>query len=265
MKFITVAFAALVVTTASSPAYGYHGAKSFELSANAGGGGGIFFTGAERWKRYDCAICHVGANGGVSVALTSSPPELLAHGEWQPNRTYEIVVEMLGESRGFQSGANINTFVGEVTGSDGQPRGSFDFDASELATWNGGHVIGARGNPGRTRWSFQFTAPPAGSGRLALDIAMVDGNGANVAPGRASDLLGDGVATAHRVLCEAGIPCRATAPASHAQDDAAVSGCNTSRGGPGALVVALALLLLAYRRQAGGQPGAHASVPPYKR
>jgi hypothetical protein len=245
MSRLTMALsAALLCLTAAGPAHAFHGGKSFELSANAGGGGGIFFTGAARWKRYDCSICHVGSNGGVSIAVTSTPAELITRGEWEPGTTYEIVLELLGESRGFESGANINTFVAEITDQAGNPVGSFDFDASELATWSDGHVIGARGNPDRTRWTFHFTAPPRGTGAIALDIGMVDGNGAGVSPGRASDLHNDGVATAHHTLCEAGAPCPRDAEAPEPSDAPPASGCSASGSSAGWLLPAMTLFLL---------------------
>ncbi len=247
MRLFTTACAGLLLAGLTAPAHAFHLSNSFEVSANEGGGGGIFFTGAARWKRYDCAICHVGKNGGVTVGLTSSPPELFTRGEWEPNRTYEIVVEMLGESRGFASGVNFNTFVAELSDGAGQPLRSFDFDPAELDTWNDGQVIGARGDPDRTRWSFRFTAPSAGAGALSLDIAMVDGNGAGTSSGRASDLRGDGVATAHRSLCEVGAACGSASDEPGEPGDAAVAGCSATSGGASWMFAALLLLLIRRR------------------
>ena len=54
-----IAVIALVIAVTAGSAAAFHPAASFEKSANEGGGGGLYFTGALRGKGYDCAICHV--------------------------------------------------------------------------------------------------------------------------------------------------------------------------------------------------------------
>ena len=56
------------------------------------------------------------------------------------------------------------------------------------------------------QWHFQWQAPPAGTGAVALYLAGVDGDGAGSVEEIATDPLGDDVMTAELSFFEAGHP-----------------------------------------------------------
>jgi len=63
-----------IVVHCTSSAYAFHDARSFETPMVEGGGGGQYFSGSPRWKRYDCSVCHVGGQASCAsrVCLLSS-------------------------------------------------------------------------------------------------------------------------------------------------------------------------------------------------
>lgn len=203
MTRLACAVAAGVMGAWITPAAGFHGGKQFDESANLGGGAGMFFSGAPRWRGWDCAICHVDADGAVELELTSDPPELLREGRYLPGTTYRIDVALTGEHLGGAALTNRNTFVLEIAGADGVPLGGYSqFDTTELATFDGDRVIAAAGLEGRVEWTFHWTAPAAGAGRLALYAGAVDADGARDAILPRTDPLGDDVALRSLALCE---------------------------------------------------------------
>lgn len=242
MRLLSSLVVALVCLGGSSRAAAFHKSGSFERSSNVGGGGGVFFTGAERWKRYDCSICHTDSIGTVSIDLSSSPPELFTEGTWQPGQAYEIVVSLVGERKGLQSASNINTFVAEVSDASGKRFSGFRFDPDELSTWSDGRIIGALDRPSRTQWSFEFQTPSRGAGALSFHVALVDGDGANsLLP--ASNSTNDEVAIAHSVWCEAGTKC--VKPESTA---GGAAGCSTGQGESAGWIYVILQLLWARLR-----------------
>ena len=93
-----------------------------------------------------------------------------------------------------------------------------------------------------TRWTFWFTAPPAGTGPLTLYATAVDGNGGDGTADNDQDVFGDDTVSAMVPIHEAngGGPLDA------------IAGCDVARGRPrgGALGVVLVLFgILARRRR----------------
>ncbi len=261
----TMALAALLVVAAAGQASAFHGGKQFDESANLGGGAGMYFTGAPRWRGWDCTICHVDAGGAIELDLASDPPELLAQGRYTPGATYRIDVRLAGEHLGGGALANRNTFVLEIAGQDGTAYpGYSQFDEAELAVHAGGTVIAAAGLEGREAWTFHWTAPAAGAGRLAIYAGAVDADGARDAVLPRTDPLGDDVAVIATLACEVGAPAcdldldddgaweadeHAAAGARDRSYGCAAAG---SRGAPlGGPLVLLLALLFARRRTAG--------------
>jgi hypothetical protein len=60
---------------------------------------GIYFTGAPRFSGLDCSSCHAGGPQQLGVRLGATPDGLFSTG-YQPGQTYEILVELTGESAG---------------------------------------------------------------------------------------------------------------------------------------------------------------------
>lgn len=247
MRFIAFSSTLLLCLCLAAPALAFHRSSSFGRPATVGGGAEVFFTGAARWKRYDCSICHTQGESTFSIGLSSDPAELIAKGVWQPGQSYQIQVEMQGETLGFQSSSNTNTFLAEIGNNEGYLVSEYEFDANSLAVWNEGQVIGAVDNANQTLWSFRFTAPAAGTGALSLNLAMVDGNGANVM-GAGVDAAGDATASAYLTWCESGVPCMRDEPA---KTTGAALGCSSTQGHTSliALVALLFLLMRAVKKQ----------------
>jgi hypothetical protein len=206
VRRIVIALVSSWLATASAfagEALAYHGGKQFDESANIGGGGGMFFTGSPRWRGWDCTVCHVDADGAIGLELASEPAELLTDGRYLPGVTYRIEVSLVGEHLGGGALTNRNTFVLEIADQAGVSYGGYSqLDENEIATYDGGRVLAAAGAEGRDRWTFHWTAPAAGAGRLALYAGAVDADGARDAVLPRTDPLGDDVAVVALTLCE---------------------------------------------------------------
>jgi hypothetical protein len=206
---VVAAAAAAALAAASTlwtaGAVAFHGGRQFEESANLGGGSGMYFTGARRWRGWDCTICHVDADGAIALELTSQPAELLDDLRYTPGTTYRIDLRLAGEHLGGGALANRNTFVLELADRDGNALSGYSqLDGEEVATYDGGRVVAAAGLEGRDAWTIHWTAPPAGAGRIALHAGVVDADGAGDAVVPRTDPLGDDVAIVALAICEAG-------------------------------------------------------------
>jgi hypothetical protein len=252
--------ALLLVLALVGEAHAFHGATKYDESANLGGGSAIYFTGAPRWRGWDCAICHVDSDGAIGLELVSDPPELLSQGRYTPGTTYRVDVRMTGEHLGGAALANRNTFVLEIAGRDGTAYGGYSqFEDAELGTYAGGTVIAAEGLEGRDAWTFHWTAPAAGAGRLAIYVGAVDADGAGDSLIPRTDPLRDDVAMMATIACEVGAPecdldLSDDAPwevdehAGDPRDQSRSYGCaiaagGRDAGGVGLLAVALAIAL----------------------
>jgi uncharacterized protein (TIGR03382 family) len=129
----------------------------------------------------------------------------------------------------------------EITGPDGEQAGLFSALAGDVDRPPGEELVVARGelSSGATRWTFDWTAPPAGSGPLRLHLAGVDGDGAGDRLGRTGDPFGDDVFVAALDLTESGT----------AQEEAVMTGCSTTGSSSGVAPLLAMLLLVAVRRR----------------
>jgi hypothetical protein len=227
------------------------GPAAFGQSANQGGGGGMYFTGAPRGKSYDCSTCHVDAAHQIRADITFDGVPFFAS-SYTPGKTVQITIALSGEHLGMSAFRNVNTFLAEIDDDAGKPIATFGgFDAS-MVTVDNGAVIAAAGLAQQTSWTFHWTAPPAGTGPLTLYTSLVDGNGGDGTQNLPSDPLGDDVATAALRLCEGAQPCTPLAPRGLA--DSAV-GCTIAAGthhggGESMWLIVLALALAARARGA---------------
>ncbi|MBI2894305.1 MAG: hypothetical protein HYY06_12200 [Deltaproteobacteria bacterium] len=188
-------------------AWAFHPPARFDQPATEGGGAGNFFTGSPRFKRWDCSICHIEAEGRIAAVLGSEPGDLAQRGVFDPEQVYVLGVELYGEHRGLGSRANINTFIANVEDDEGRPQGRFAFDPEVFVGFFDRSLVAARGLEARTSWTLEWIAPPAGTGPVALHLAMLDGDGAGDAAAARTDAFGDDLTVAALRLCEAGMPC----------------------------------------------------------
>lgn len=223
---------------------GFHPAASFEKSANQGGGGDLFYTGALRGKGYDCAICHVDPAAQIAIELVSEPP--LA-GAYTPGVEHAITLTMVGEHRGFGAVANRNTFLAEVVTDADVSAGSFAADLDRFELVDGDRVLASAAGA-ETTWSFTWQAPAAGAGALTFHVGIVDGDGAGDPVRASTDPNGDDVAMLALRLCE-GDPGCADRPRRE-RDDSAAAGCSTAGGGLGTAALVLIALAALHRRRA---------------
>jgi hypothetical protein len=102
---------------------------------------------------------------------------------------------MLHEWAGLQNPqANYNAIALAVVDAGGQAAGSIaGYAADELYESGPATIVTAGQHPGRTSWSFTWTAPQAGTGTVAIHLAAVDGNGAGGTVGTLTDPWGDDV------------------------------------------------------------------------
>jgi len=224
---------------------GFHPAASFEKSANEGGGGGLFYTGALRDKGYDCAICHVDPAEQVAIELVAEPA--LSGGTYTPGTEYAITLTMVGEHRGFGAVSNRNTFLAEVVTDADAPAGSFAADLDRFELVDDDRVVASAAGA-ETTWSFTWQAPASGAGALTFHVGLVDGDGASDPGSSSTDPNGDDVAMLALRLCE-GAPGCADRPRRE-RDDSAAAGCSTAGGGLGTLAIVLVALAALHRRRA---------------
>lgn len=224
----------------------FHPGASFEKSANEGGGGGLYYTGAIRGKGYDCSICHVDPARDIDVELTSMPSGLAA-GAYTPGATYTLTVTMRGEHRGFGAVSNQNTVLAEVVTDSDATAGAFvGVDLDDFLLLDGSRVLASRAGS-LTEWSFPWQAPAAGTGALTMHLGLVDGDGAGDTTRATTDPVGDDVAMFALRLCEGTTGC-ADRPR-RARDESAAAGCSAAGGGLGAVAVVLGLLALVRARR----------------
>src|SRR5262249_43047788 len=118
---------------------------------------------------------------------------------------YTLTFTLDNESRGISSPeSNRNSLVIAALDEASSDAGAFSGYAAEDYDATGAATLAYSGlKAGVTSWSFKWTAPSAGAGRVPLSGAVVDGNGANSPPGVVlQDPYGDDVAVGEIALSE---------------------------------------------------------------
>jgi hypothetical protein len=192
----SVTLAAIAVLLAlfgwAPAARAFHAGNVFDKPAGAGGGGGLFYTGAAKEHGWDCTACHTDSEGKIKLSITSDPPDLLRSFRYEPGKTYAIDATLVGEHLGAGP-SNFNAIAVAFLDPSGAPAGEISgYAADEL--YNGGPstIVSAGQHPGVSKWSFKWTAPT--TGQVKLHMAAVDGNGANgEGGGTLTDPFGDDV------------------------------------------------------------------------
>ena len=213
---------AILMSLCAAPAAAFHGQADFDKPALEGGGGGRWFTGSPRFRRWDCTVCHADGEGLIGLTLATEPPGLVRDGVFVPGATYAVTVTLQGEHRGLDAMLNPNTFVLEIVDEAQEPAGIFAGLGSGVERPPGEELVVARGEfDGATEWSFEWIAPEPGSGPVTLYLAGVDGDGAGDRLGRTGDPFGDDVFVGSMRLQEEG----------NVQDGSAVMTTGCSAGG----------------------------------
>ncbi len=228
---------ALAILAAPSSAFAFHEVSSFSRTANTGGGNAQYFTGSKRFKGYDCAVCHVGAEQRISIELDSE----LTSGVYTPGLIYPVTVRLIGEHRGLASAFNPNTFTADFTDAEGNPVGLVAGGGQQVLLESERSVAVAEGfGEGETEWSFSWYSPAEGV-PMTVNIAMLDGDGADDPVRRFIDPLNDDVATLSFTVCPVDEECEEPKMES---DEVAPMGC--SFAGNHSPEFAFALLLVLY-------------------
>ncbi len=251
-----VAIVVVAWLLAPGAASAFQGGQDFALSASQGGGERRYFTGAPRWKRYDCTICHVKAARKIWVEVTSLPPELFTTRRYEPGRSYRIHVSLEGAHLAGQGKAHRSTFVAELTDDRDAAAGELLADDPQAAlAYDEGRVLAAVPIDEKQAWDFTWTAPASGGGPTTLYLGAVEGNGAGDQGAARSDPLGDDVFIGALRLCEGTIACEAAPVAGPARQEGSLQ-CASSPGSPDgpsnlALLVLAIAMTLRRRWQAG--------------
>jgi uncharacterized protein (TIGR03382 family) len=175
----------------------------------------------------------------MQMRIDSNPPELIGAGTYVPDATYSMTVHMVGEHRGLASPLNSNTFVLETLDANQATAGFFVGLGANVERPASEEIVVARGeNERETTWTFEWIAPPAGSGPLTMWLAGVDGDGAEGRLGRTTDPLGDDVYVGSLELSESG----ATPPQSSGAIEGMTCSAAPSTSTGAFLVIAVALL-----------------------
>jgi hypothetical protein len=162
------------------------------------GGSGIIGTGGALDHNVTCANCHMKAESKIDLKLDFSPalPTVGGLPTPMPGQQYQVSVQLTGEHLGLsaceQYTSNINNFAATVEDAGGKLAGVLASDSGQSSTscpasapdpvngttlmYSDCHAVMASGAPGKTSWTFSWTAPQAGAGPLTLYYGAVDGN-----------------------------------------------------------------------------------------
>ena len=192
LAFVTTLGAATVAHAWDGPELWYDPADGMPP-----GGGGIFGTGAARDHGITCQDCHVDPpDGDVELRFNFSPSLTSVDGldAYEPGRTYDVTVELIGEiltGPCAPNAKNNNGFAATFQDAGGQTAGVLASDSGQTGT----DCPAQYPDPGtgstvlyrtcdvvmpesyeRTSWQFGWTAPAAGTGSITLHFGGVDGN-----------------------------------------------------------------------------------------
>lgn len=182
-QLVTAALAMLAMAAVPSVAHAYHNGAVFDRAPGAGGGGGLFYTGSTRDRGWDCSACHTDPPERLAVGVSSQPSELIAEQRFVPGTAYTITVAMTDPMRQLgltSTRSNYNGLAASVLDDQSAASGMISgFDPGRFYLRGNAILASDSTAINETSWTFTWTAPMASTGALRLDIAVVDGNGAN--------------------------------------------------------------------------------------
>lgn len=190
---------AAIACAVPAVAHAYHNGNVFADPPGAGGGGDIFYTGSVREKKWDCTFCHIDPPKRLALNVTSNPPDLITQLRYTPGTTYAITVAFANPTAQLgltATRSNFNSMVITTEDSMGVGAGTFSgFDSGKFFARGSSILASDSPTVNETSWTFNWVAPPTSAGPITLNLAVVDGNGANSDTTRTlTDLLGDDVA-----------------------------------------------------------------------
>src|SRR5262245_50363975 len=166
---------ALLVLLWAHSALAFHAGATFDKPAGAGGGGGIFYTGAARERGWDCTACHTNAPHKIQIRLDASS-DLLTDLRYTPGQTYTFTATLVGEHLGQQSStANYNSLAIAFVDAKNNDAGTLaGYAPDDFYTAGSATITSAGTRVGVTQWTFRWTAPSARSGPVTIHAAAVD-------------------------------------------------------------------------------------------
>ena len=198
MRPIHALLLASVFALSPASASAFHHHNQFQSAADGRemvpGSGGLYYTGSRRDLGLRCAHCHVEAEGRIRADVSFTPS---VDAGWMPGATYRVRVTMSGETKGLSGCApmipNRNGMAAMLVGPGGFPVGQVSGDqngrqcGSRFPSVSGtqttvvfGDCEGAvgvqDGARSLTSWQFDWRAPSAGAGQVALWLGVVDGD-----------------------------------------------------------------------------------------
>jgi hypothetical protein len=196
MRALVLVSVLFVVTACTRGAFAWDGAQYWFHAADADpGAGGILGMGGARDYTITCANCHVKGAGqiGLTLTLDGAPPPAM----YRPGHTYQVTAAITGEhlfcmDPSMNATGNHNEIGFTAEDDSGNVAGGFGADYGSSAscpqappdnqtftgttlTYGDCHGVNTTGG-NVTSWSFSWTAPAAGSGRVTLYYVGVDGN-----------------------------------------------------------------------------------------
>jgi hypothetical protein len=182
----------LAIALTATPAHAFYTRGYFERPAERGGAGRLYYTGSERERGWDCTACHQHAAERIRIVFTTEPGDLIETGSFTPDAAYRITVSLQNEHLGFESQFNSNGFVAEFSQARAKAGTLSSGPGTELAE-NGRVVLSLNDTNGLDIWTFRWTAPPAGTGLVVVNLGAVDGDGAGRTDRSFQDHLHDDV------------------------------------------------------------------------
>jgi hypothetical protein len=176
--------AAAATLGVAAPASSFHAGNLFDKPPGAGGGGGLFYVGSPRERGWTCTACHQDPPHAMRVSVRADPPEVLQQGAYVPESIVRFTFELQSETKGRSSPlSNYNSLVAAILDTEAAAAGAVSGFAAEDFFTRGSSILASAGRtPNEIVWSFDWTAPAAGSGPVTIYAAVVDGNGAGSAP-----------------------------------------------------------------------------------
>jgi hypothetical protein len=190
-KHAVAALAALWLLMLPRAALAFHIGSDYDKPPGAGGGGGLFYTGAPAERGFTCAACHTGAPGNIRVSLSEASGSLLSSLTYTPGTTYALTATLVGDTTTID---HFDAIAVSIVDDAGAPIGSIGgFSSDDFYQSSNGTIASVTRQPNVTSWNFSWTAPVTGAGRAHLHVAAVAGNAAGLPGLTLTDPFGDDV------------------------------------------------------------------------
>lgn len=182
---------AAALTFAPRAALAFHAGSTFDKPPGAGGGGGVFYTGAPGDRGFTCAACHLNAPGKIRISLSESTGTLFTNLRYSPGATYPMTATLKNDPTTID---HLNSIAVTVVDDAGNPAGTIGgFSPDDFYQGSSGTIVAAGTKPNVTTWTFSWTAPQNAIGPVHLHVASVAGNAAGLPGLTLTDPFGDDV------------------------------------------------------------------------